>query len=900
MKQATKILIVEHDQCDIDLVQHELKKGKINYVAQIVETEEAFKDALLSFEPDIILSDYSLPAFSGTKAFKLKEEMAPDTPFIFVSGSIGEENSIELIKKGATDFALKDKLVMLPLKVIRALKEATGIKEKRKIEEAIRTSEQRYHSLFDNIFEGFALCQMIYKDGRADDYIYLEVNDAFGKLTGLHNVIGKKLSEIIPELKTHNIELLETYGRVALTGKPEKLEIYAQSLEIWVDLSVYSTAQGFFTVLFDDITVRKSAELQIEELNNKLLANNQELSSILNTMPANVALLDEKGTIVAVDDSWIQFAEDNHMHSTTHGLGDNYIEICNKATGSDKEIATKMAEGLKGILDGSLRELQLEYPNDSPTEKRWYRAEVRPLIEKKHSGAVVMHLNITDRKEAELRVLQSEQYHRSLIENISDAIVLINEKFETIYMSESSSRMTGFTIEETRSRPGFDFVHPNDRKDCETLSQQAYASPGVALHIQYRILHKNGHYIWIEGTIINLLQNENIKAFVVNYRDITQRVEYEQTLKQIGREISDYKFAMDESSIVSFTDTKGTIKYANDNFCKISGYTREELIGQDHRLLKSNFHSKDFFKDLWKTISSGKVWRGEVKNKRKDGQFYWVDATIVPFLDECQKPFQYMGIRNDITERKVAENALQELNKNLELRVVERTAELTEANIALESFSYSVSHDLRAPVRSITAFTKIIQKDYGPGMEPDLLEMFELIQSSGKRMDAIIVDLLSLAKYGKATLRPGHLNMKELFAEVWRESNQASKAQIEFELSDLPTVIADGSMMRQVVVNLLSNAIKYSSKKEKPSVKVGFEEKEGEVIFSVADNGAGFNMKNYDRLFGAFQRLHGMSEFEGTGVGLMIVKSIIDKHHGKVWAEGLENEGATFYFSLPV
>lgn len=254
----------------------------------------------------------------------------------------------------------------------------------------------------------------------------------------------------------------------------------------------------------------------------------------------------------------------------------------------------------------------------------------------------------------------------------------------------------------------------------------------------------------------------------------------------------------------------------------------------------------------------------------------------------------------DTTALTKARREIMQLNEGLEAKVAERTAELAKVNRDLETFSYSVSHDLRTPLRGIMSFTKVIQKTYGAEFNDHLKMLFAYIEESSIRMNTIINDLLALAKYEKKQLNLAPLEMNNLFNKVWTNILLTSPNHAVLQTSNLPVVQADASMIEQVLINLLSNAVKYSSKKDKPLITVGCKEENGTAVFSIKDNGVGFDMKHYTRLFAAFERLHGMDEFEGTGVGLLLVKKIIEKHGGNVWAEGEVDEGAIFYFTLPL
>jgi PAS domain S-box-containing protein len=257
------------------------------------------------------------------------------------------------------------------------------------------------------------------------------------------------------------------------------------------------------------------------------------------------------------------------------------------------------------------------------------------------------------------------------------------------------------------------------------------------------------------------------------------------------------------------------------------------------------------------------------------------------------------GITHDVTERKLAEEEVINLNAELEARVEQRTAELLDANQQLESFAYSVSHDLRSPLRSIHSFAQLVNKKYSPQLEQDGKELIQFICESSSKMGLLIEDLLSFSGLGKKKIERMEIDMNKLVEKTWTNITERMEHIPDISIKPLPHIVADKPMITQVLVNYLSNAIKYSGKTSAPVIEVGAEESPDEMMFFVKDNGAGFDMAHYDKLFNVFQRLHSTNEFEGTGVGLAIVKRIIDKHNGRVWAESIPGQGAKFYFALP-
>lgn len=370
---------------------------------------------------------------------------------------------------------------------------------------------------------------------------------------------------------------------------------------------------------------------------------------------------------------------------------------------------------------------------------------------------------------------------------------------------------------------------------------------------------------------------------------------------QLLTQIHAHKAALDEHAIVAITDPQGRITYVNDKFCAISKYSREELLGQDHRIINSGHHPTEFIRDLWTTIARGHVWKGEIKNRAKDGSIYWVDTTIVPFLKPDGKPYQYVAIRADITRRKLVEEEIRQLNQELEVRVAERTAQLEAANKELEAFSYSVSHDLRAPLRHIDGFVGLLIKSDGQTVSERGRGYLTTISDSAKQLGQLIDDLLVFARMGRTEMRIGRVDLTNLLEEVLHSLRPEFQSRnIVWHKEPLPVVHADRSMLRQVFVNLLANAIKYTRPRDPAVIEIGCKkDTPGHPVIFVRDNGVGFEMMYVDKLFGVFQRLHRAEEFEGTGIGLANVRRIVIRHGGRAWAESQPGAGATFYFSLP-
>ena len=339
-------------------------------------------------------------------------------------------------------------------------------------------------------------------------------------------------------------------------------------------------------------------------------------------------------------------------------------------------------------------------------------------------------------------------------------------------------------------------------------------------------------------------------------------------------------------------DDAGTILDANPAASLLSGVPRETLIGRP----LAAFSAEETPADPFGTIHTWAPLRGEWRIRRHGGEVRDLEySATLHFL-----PGRHLSVLRDITTRKQQEEEIRQLNENLERRVKARTAELEQANRELESFSWSVSHDLRSPLRHISGFSDLLRRSAGANLDEESTRYLDTIGEAAKRASVLVDELLAFSRMQRAELRNREVDMTSLFEEVRRELEpELAGRKVEWSVSPLPKVRGDGSMLRLVVRNLLSNALKYTRQRELAKVEIAWTRREDELVFSIHDNGVGFDMTYADHLFGVFKRLHREQDFEGTGIGLANVRRIVQRHGGRTWAEGAPDAGATFYFTLP-
>jgi PAS domain S-box-containing protein len=494
---------------------------------------------------------------------------------------------------------------------------------------------------------------------------------------------------------------------------------------------------------------------------------------------------------------------------------------------------------------------------------------------------------------SEQAVRDSEVSYRRLFEAAKDGILILDVETGRINdVNPFLIELLGFSRREILGKTVGELSPFRDIEDNQAMLERLQKF-GFARYEDLPLQARDGRKLAVEF-VSNLYEAGGIKVIQCNIRDITQRKEAEITAVRLA--------AIVESSddAIIGKDLRGVVTSWNKGAENIFGYRASEMIGTSiMRLVPADLQEEERDQILGKIKDGESVDHFETMRQTKGGRLISVSVTVSPIKDASGAVIGASKVARDITGRKQAEDEILRLNSELEERVIQRTDQLEAANKDLESFSYSVSHDLRAPLRAISGFSRIVLEDHSTGMDADGLRYLQLVEKSALQMGQLIDDLLTFSRTGRQAL-----NVQPVItADVVNAALDDLKAmqenrRVNISIGDLADCEADPSLLRQVWLNLLSNALKYTRKCDPALITIGSRREGGMDVFFVQDNGAGFDMKYADKLFGVFQRLHLADDYEGTGVGLALVQRIVQRHGGRVWAEAKLNLGATFYFTL--
>lgn len=743
-KMDLKILMLEDSFRDLELISEQLKASGFILDLTHVETEPELRSVLEDTEFNIILSDFKLINFDAFGALRICQEFCPDTPFICISGSIGEETAIELLKAGAVDYVFKDHPHRLPFAISRAIEEAQEKVLHKKAAKALQESEHRF--------------KQVAKD--AQEWIW-EVNN-----------------EGIYTYASPVIESLLGYTADEIIGKKSFFDFFVpdqnESLKEEA-LNTFSSKESFKN--FINSNLHKDGRIRI-------------LSS------SGSPILDDSGTLI----------------------------------------------GYRGV-----------------------------------------DTDITEQKESEMALYESEEKFRNLFNNHSAVKLIVDpEDGKILEANNAAEKFYGWNIEDLKEKK---IQEINTMPDEEVFREMNQVLANTKTHFEFVHQKADGSLSDVEvfSSTVEIGGKKYVHSII---HDISEKKKAETQLRLLNK-------AVESSSIaITITDLEGRIIYANPFFLKNSGYTLKEVLGNTPRILRSGYHSIEFYQVFWNTILAGKEWEGEILNKRKNGELYWVNAIVSPITNKEGKITHFVAIKENINEKK---KILEELVK------AKNKAE--ESDKLKSAFLNNISHEIRTPLNGILGFGEIwADVDLSP---KNRQEIYASIRKSGTRLLNTINDYIDMARIFSGTMEINKSDFKliEVIQDVIEGTQHLNdkKNQLQVQVSSESNALiihSDKEFIRRILTILMDNAYKFTNEGE---IAIGYQKINTQVEIWVRDSGSGIDEENYDLIFEMFSQEDSSNTrgYEGSGLGLSIAKGLVDILDGTITVNSSKAKGSVFTISIP-
>jgi len=735
-------------------------------------------------------------------------------------------------------------------------------------------AHRKTRSILESISDGFTTFDREWK--------YTYVNPAAARMIGKtpEELLSKSVWDLWPHAKNSPFEV--AFRRAATGNIPVQTEaFYPEPLNAWFDVRCYPSPDGL-ALFFTNTTEQKRRQEQLRLLESAILQTGDGI--VIVKLSGEASCCQEPVFVNAAFERITGFSLED--------LRGGALPLLHSPSWSAPTSAAQPPRSRSGCISA------IEQPvRRKDGTEFWAEFALQPLQDGSgsYTHCVWTIQDTTERKKAE----EMSRLFGSIVENSDDAILSKTMDGIVVSWNKGAERIYGYTQAEMVGKP-ISALIPSDRT-YEQLDILDDLRRGRRLeHLETDRIRKDGRRIHVSLTMSPIHNSEGyIVGASVIARDITDRIV---AGKALARSEEKYRsLALASSQIVWTTNAQGEVTDDIPHWRDFTGQGPDEIDGSGW-LSALHPEDRDRTTDIWaRAVKCRSFFNTEYRLRRYDDEYRWMDVHGVPVLEADGIVREWVGTCTDIHDRKQAEEEIRKLNQQLERRVGERTAALESANHELEAFAYSVSHDLRAPLRAVDGFSRILLDEFAPQLPEEAKRYLSMARKNAVQMGQLIDDLLAFSRLGRQPLSKQTISPAEIVRQVLEELREERDGRrVEITLSDLPQCQGDPNLLKQVYANLLSNGLKYTRKQEIARIEIGcLPSDSGDgLVYYVRDNGVGFDMRYANKLFGVFQRLHGSQEYPGTGVGLAIVQRIIHRHGGSVWAEAAVNQGATFYFAL--